>query len=165
MKQILIKVLFVLFGMFIGMEAFAQFYDDDKVYFYVTDRDQKDDKYCQVFIFDGYKLGIMSTYYSTIRRCLKTDINSYEKDFNKFQYDAEYNSNKSDTSWTVYSQYFWYLQSGIAYRFSKDRKQYTFERYNSEGISVAYRGTLVDKSYFLKGSKYNVENNEGTIYE
>lgn len=179
MRQIALKVLFVLFGMFIGMEAFAQFYDDDKVYFYI----EKENPEGKVYIvnFDGKEINLWWGDYSKVRRTLKGDFNYYEKKILESPYRTTDLSKESNSSSIVYKFYIgnWYdpLNNRVVnycdkYIFSKDRKEFREESWRwlpnqdiEEFLRVTFRGILVDKSYFLKGSKYNVENNGGTIYE
>ncbi|MGM9747953.1 MAG: hypothetical protein ACI3ZN_04070 [Candidatus Cryptobacteroides sp.] len=183
MKQIALKVLFVLFGMFIGMEAFAQFYDDDKVYFYI----EKENPEGKVYIvnFDGKEINLNWDDYSKVRRTLKRDFNYYEKGILDLPFHSYYDSKRSNALSIVYfypgSMYNNYFKGARMeqhidlYIFSKDRKNIRIENWyliqsgesrgSYEFSSVHFNGILVDKSYFLKGSKYNVENNGGTIYE
>lgn len=110
MKQILIKVLFVLFGMFIGMEVFAQI-NMSEACIYVNPAEDPNAyiRSCLVIIFKGDKALKIIEEYSRMEARLKNNPYYYENEkFAEREFDKElftYDASLSNSEKYVYKRY------------------------------------------------------------
>lgn len=160
MKKIL-SLLVVLFSMWSGNVAFAQFYDaEDEIYFYVMV--SANGKIVQnpqsvAFNFDGEKATSFDYYgfhwvsIDEISKNLSSDINYYEKKVFSVQYFLKYRQDMSTYRWTVYnfrnsSSHDYYIHVSTD---RNDMKVITLSDCNPTQEVIFKR---VDKNYFLEKS-------------
>lgn len=167
MKKFIILVFLSVFPVI----SYAQFYDDeDELYFYdVNDNQPYGDNHALVFNFDGTKGAILNVPGTRLKivNNLKNDINYFEKQVFKVDYDLKYVGTTSNGMIEYVQRNVYSFPWGVSvcvthYYFSADRKKLV-SKGEEDKYSIEYH--KVEKSAFLPGRSRRSLSENDVIYD